>query len=148
MSTQRPILVSDDEPLLASSLKRLMRRYSVPVLSDCVADVVELASRERPCLVLLDMIQDRDGLELLAELRGDERTRDIPVVVISAVDNAIIRRKSLEAGALGFVAKPFFSDFPEALAKLAELLSTPDGAATARNLPFSSDFSSDSPRSH
>ncbi len=134
VSASGPILVCDDEPLLASSLARQLRRFGVDVISDSNSDVVPVAAREHPCLVLMDVVQPRDGLDMLRELRAHELTRDIPVLVMSAVDSAQVRQQCFEAGALGFVAKPFLQDFAESLARLAQLLSTPEGRATVEGM--------------
>ncbi len=134
VDTPRPILICDDEPLLANSLARQLKRFGIPVVTDSKADVVPMATRERPSLVLLDVIQQRDGLEMLRELRENEATRDIPVLVISAVDSATVRQQSIDGGAIGFVVKPFLADFPAALARLATMLSTPEGRAAVQEM--------------
>jgi len=68
---------------------------------------IELATRHRPDLILLDLhLPDLDGDEVLKRLHGDDRTRDIPVIVLSAdaTPAQVARLKRL--GALEYLTKP------------------------------------------
>jgi CheY-like chemotaxis protein len=68
---------------------------------------VDLATRHRPDLILLDVhLPDLNGAEVLARLKSNERTRDIPVVVVSA--DAIERRikEFMSNGAAAYMTKP------------------------------------------
>ena len=68
---------------------------------------LELAAEYRPDLVLLDLhLPDIGGGEVLAKLRDDERTRDIPVVILSADATERTPGPLLEAGAQGYLTKP------------------------------------------
>ncbi|HEY6672479.1 MAG TPA: ATP-binding protein, partial [Solirubrobacterales bacterium] len=68
---------------------------------------LELAAEHRPDLVLLDLhLPDIGGDEVLARLRADERTRDIPVVVLSADATNRTPGPLLEAGAQAYLTKP------------------------------------------
>ncbi len=61
-----------------------------------------------PQLILLDqMLPGTDGMKLLAGLRADERTRDIPVIMLTARDNEMDKVRSLDAGADDYIVKPF-----------------------------------------
>jgi signal transduction histidine kinase/CheY-like chemotaxis protein len=68
---------------------------------------LELALEHRPDLILLDLhLPDIDGEEVLAGLRADERTRDIPVVVLSADATERSRVPVLQNGARAYLTKP------------------------------------------
>jgi two-component system cell cycle response regulator DivK len=68
---------------------------------------VELAPRERPDLVLMDIhLPGMNGIEALKRLRADATTRDIPVLAFTASVMPQDRREIMEAGFNGFVAKP------------------------------------------
>jgi nitrogen-specific signal transduction histidine kinase/CheY-like chemotaxis protein len=68
---------------------------------------VELAQRHRPDLVLLDVnLPDLSGEEVLARLRASPETASTPVLVVSADATGERRRTFLQAGAVGYVAKP------------------------------------------
>ena len=68
---------------------------------------IELATEHRPDLVLLDLhLPDIGGEEVLTRLRADERTRDIPVVVLSADATDRTPGPLLDAGAQAYLTKP------------------------------------------
>lgn len=80
-------------------------------------EVVELAYREISDLVLLDiMMPKKDGYEVCAELKGDDRTANIPVIFLSAKTQAEDKIKGLELGGADYVTKPF--DRGEVLARV------------------------------
>jgi two-component system sensor histidine kinase/response regulator len=63
---------------------------------------------ELPDLVLLDiMMPGMDGYELCRRLKGDDRTRDVPVVFMSALDEVTDKVKAFSAGGVDYVTKPF-----------------------------------------
>jgi DNA-binding response OmpR family regulator len=69
---------------------------------------LELARRERPDLVLLDvMMPDVDGWTVARELAEDERTREIPIVFLTARAESADRRMGQQLGGVGYIVKPF-----------------------------------------
>lgn len=72
------------------------------------ADALEQIRRERPALVLLDvMMPGVDGWKAAEQLAADDETRDIPVVFLSARAAREDRVRAQELGAVGYVVKPF-----------------------------------------
>jgi CheY-like chemotaxis protein len=73
-----------------------------------------------PAFVLLDLNLPRvGGLEVLGRLRGDARTRLLPIVVLTSSDEDGDRVRSYESGANSFVRKPLdFGEFAETVARL------------------------------
>src|SRR5690349_20101593 len=70
--------------------------------------VAAQARRERPDLILLDlMLPGKDGLAVLRELKQDESTRLIPVVVVSGKEAQEQVHQAMMAGAIDYVIKPF-----------------------------------------
>ena len=86
----------------------LSARPSVRVLPAGMGSLgIELAAEHRPDLVLLDLhLPDLGGEEVLARLRADERTRDIPVVILSADATDRTPGPLLDAGAQAYLTKP------------------------------------------
>ena len=84
--TRRKILVVDDDEAVLDYLKaKLGSRYELIFTSNS-ADVVSLARHERPDLILCDIdMPGRDGGDVSAALYGDDETRDIPVLFLSAL---------------------------------------------------------------
>ena len=69
---------------------------------------LELARREQPDLVLLDvMMPGRDGWTVARNLAEDPSTRDIPVVFLTARADSADRRRGQQLGGVGYVVKPF-----------------------------------------
>jgi signal transduction histidine kinase/DNA-binding response OmpR family regulator len=102
------ILVADDNADLRDHVARLLRsHWDVTTAADGVA-ALELASRHRFDLVLTDVMMPRlDGFGLIAALRADERTRDVPIVVLSARAGEEASVEGLAAGADDYLVKPF-----------------------------------------
>jgi DNA-binding response OmpR family regulator len=71
-------------------------------------EALELVRRERPHLVLLDvMMPDVDGWTVARELAADDRTRDIPIVFLTARAEAADKRMGQQLGGVGYLVKPF-----------------------------------------
>ncbi|HVE83063.1 MAG TPA: response regulator [Myxococcales bacterium] len=112
------VLISDDEPMVCSALVRALRRRGIKAETDCRSDAHAHALRCRPALIILDFVQPVDGMTQLTQLRGDPRTADIPVVVVSAVDSEVRREECRRMGAVDFATKPFDDGFIERIARL------------------------------
>ncbi len=66
------------------------------------------AARKPPDLILLDiMMPGMDGYEVCRRLKADERTREIPVIFISAIDETLDKVKAFSLGGVDYVTKPF-----------------------------------------
>lgn len=115
------ILVADDNLDLREYLTRLLKPYwTVQTVPDG-ASALEAARSHSPDLVLADiMMPGLDGFELLRELRADPRTRDIPVVLLSARAGEEARVEGMAAGADDYIVKPFSAR--ELIARIAARL--------------------------
>ncbi|GIW72285.1 MAG: hypothetical protein KatS3mg102_1827 [Planctomycetota bacterium] len=118
------VLVCDDEASTRDILGTFLRRHGFEVLTAADGDeAVRQAAACRPDLVLLDlMLPRRDGFTVLAQLRGAEATRRIPVLLISAEPAAEHAATARTLGAAGYIAKPF--DLPEVLSQVRAALAT------------------------
>jgi two-component system sensor histidine kinase/response regulator len=66
------------------------------------------AQYDKPDLIILDvMLPDIDGLTICQQLRADENLSDIPVIIVSAVDDVNLKARAFEVGAYDYVTKPF-----------------------------------------
>jgi two-component system phosphate regulon response regulator PhoB len=103
------ILVVDDETdivaLVAYHLAKAGYRVSTAVTG---ADALALARQERPALLVLDlMLPDLSGLEVLEQLRDDETTRGVAVLMLTARKEEQDRIRGLSLGADDYLTKPF-----------------------------------------
>ena len=118
--TRRLILIVDDEPtvrtMVSASIRVGASRYRT-VEAGTAAEAISQAQQEQPDLVLLDVaLPDHDGFWVCQELKSGPTTSHIPVVMLTAMSLGSDRDRALEAGADGYIVKPFS---PRAL--LAEL---------------------------
>ncbi|MBX3127220.1 MAG: response regulator [Polyangiaceae bacterium] len=122
------ILVVEDQDSIRKLIEALVqaRGYAVTAVSNG-AKAIDTAAVSPPDLVLLDLMLpgQYDGFEVCRRLRADPSTRDVPVVIISALDDSESRAKATAAGANAYYTKPFS---PIALLKEIERLKKPDGA--------------------
>ncbi|MEV0395650.1 SpoIIE family protein phosphatase [Polymorphospora rubra] len=102
------ILVADDNADLRDHLTRLLSpTFEVVAVADGVA-AVEAAARGAFDLVITDVMMPRmDGVELVAALRADPRTRHLPIVMLSARAGETAAVEGLTAGADDYLVKPF-----------------------------------------
>ena len=102
------VLVVDDNADMREYLVRLLEsRWTVDVVGDGEA-ALESAIRHSPDLILSDVMMPRlDGFGLLRKLRADQRTKAIPVILLSARAGEESAVGGLDAGADDYLAKPF-----------------------------------------
>jgi PAS domain S-box-containing protein len=106
--THGRILLADDNADMREYVQRLLRdSYEVEAVGDGVA-ALEAALREPPALVLSDVMMPRmNGFALLRALRENERTREVPVILLSARAGEESKVEGLDAGADDYLTKPF-----------------------------------------
>ncbi|WP_336317643.1 SpoIIE family protein phosphatase [Streptomyces lavendofoliae] len=103
------VLVADDNADMREYLTRLLTGagYRVRTVNDG-REALEAVRRETPDLVVSDVMMPRlDGLQLVAELRGDARTALLPVLLLSARAGQEASIEGLRAGADDYLVKPF-----------------------------------------
>lgn len=74
----------------------------------CAADFYKRVKVRIPDLVLLDiMLPDEDGLSIVQKLRGEEETKELPVILVTAKTTELDKVKGLDRGADDYISKPF-----------------------------------------
>jgi DNA-binding response OmpR family regulator len=103
----RHVLLIEDEPNIAEAIRFLLSREGLRVSHMAEGDgALQRMHDDRPDLVILDhMLPGLSGLEVLAALRADPVTHDIPVMMLTARGRD--REAAERAGADRFIAKPF-----------------------------------------
>ena len=109
MKTKKVLVIDDDEMNLQIAKMVLERKLSCEVL--CAAsglDGLDVLLREHVDLVLLDiMMPDFDGIETLREIRGDARTKELPVMMLTASGDLDDIQKVGALGVKDYIKKPF-----------------------------------------
>src|SRR5262245_36480445 len=102
------VLVVDDIPANVKLLEaRLSAEYFDVVTAVSGVDALAICERAECDVVLLDvMMPDMDGFEVCRRLKAGVATHHIPVIMVTALDQASDRVKGLEAGADDFLTKP------------------------------------------
>ena len=103
------VLVTDDEPITRMLVKLLLEREHFEVLeAGNGRDAVDIAIRERPDLLLIDLnMPEMDGYEALARLRREFTLATMPVIVLTSEEGPGVERRVLELGADDYIVKPF-----------------------------------------
>ena len=104
----RILIVEDDEDLVSLSTRWLEREgYTVEHAADGEAALELLAYDPLPTLVLLDvMLPKIDGFELLRRIRADERTKALPVMMVTSFSRDRDAARGRELGANDYLVKP------------------------------------------
>ena len=103
------ILVADDEEDIRLIIKFALedKGYKVITAADG-AEAVAVADKEKIDLIILDAAMPKmDGYEACRKLKKDAKTKDIPVIFLTAIDLQKDKLKSQRLGAVKFIAKPF-----------------------------------------
>jgi two-component system phosphate regulon response regulator PhoB len=103
------VLVCDNEEALRVLVRGTLELGNYEILEARDGDQsLELARKFEPDLIVLDMMMPgRSGLEVLADLRAEQRFAETPVIMLTARAQAADRATALEAGATRFLPKPF-----------------------------------------
>jgi len=121
------ILIVDDDPdhLFMVSMILKQEGYHVYRASDGNM-ALEMAQSALPDLILLDInMPDLSGYDVCQRLKADEKTQDIPIIFVSALDKMLDKAKAFSLGAVDYMTKPF---------QLEEVLALVKTHLTLRNL--------------
>lgn len=120
------ILVVDDSSTNIVLLEAILNGQGYEIeTAQSVKEAYQIIKKETVHLILLDLLMPRiSGYDFLKEIKSNDSTKDIPVIIVSAVADAENRKKSIELGALDFINKPidiqYFIDKIETILKKKE----------------------------
>ena len=102
------ILFVDDDPHMLETLDKSAQLFGhQAIIAKCGEEALKLATTQSPDLIMTDMmLPDMDGMALLDQLRQNDATASIPVVVLSASPEVDLARLSEQAGADSYLSKP------------------------------------------
>lgn len=106
---KRTVLLVDDRKEVFDLVQALLKKSDCTLIyADNGLKGIETARRERPDLVLLDiMMPTMDGFDCCRYLKEDPDTRDIPIVFLSACGSLSDTRTGMDLGAEAYLTKPF-----------------------------------------
>jgi two-component system phosphate regulon response regulator PhoB len=119
------VLVADDDEVIVGLISYRLEHSGYRVIAALDGqEALRLAHVERPALAVIDVMMPRiDGYELTRRLRGDEATRELPIILLTAQAQEADSDRGFDAGADAYVVKPFSPE--ELRALVAELLARP-----------------------
>jgi len=122
----KKILIIEDESTLNKSVVDFLSAENFQVLSALDGEAgLEMAKKEIPDLILLDIIlPEKDGYEVLDELKKDEKTKNIPVILLTNLESQGDISKAFEKGATTYLVKSNYK-----LQDIAEKIKTALGVA-------------------
>ena len=104
---QPKLLIVDDEPTNLKVLKQVLQQDYRLSFAKNGADGLELATRELPDLILLDvMMPEMTGYEVCQRLKSQPKTQHIPVIFVTALKDEIDETRGFDCGAVDYITKP------------------------------------------
>jgi DNA-binding response OmpR family regulator len=120
---RKKILFIEDESALQKTFGDFLEKEGFELISALDGETgLKLAEKEIPDLILLDLILPKmEGIEVLKKIRESPKTKDIPVIVLTNVDDFEKLEKTLELGVKAYLVKTDFT-LEEVLQKIKEEL--------------------------
>ena len=103
------ILIGEDDPTTVQLIEFLLKKNNFEVLIAYNGEeALQIARKEKSDLILMDVMMPKmDGIEAIEKLKKDENTRDIPIIILSALGQEMDVMRGLQAGASSYIVKPF-----------------------------------------
>lgn len=122
MGNNQKILVVDDFETNILLLKTILTEVGFNVrMAYSGGEALTLINREKPDLILLDILMPGlSGMDVLEKLKSDEKTNNIPIIMITAIHEIKSVRYALEQGASDYIKKPIIRE--ELLNKISNVL--------------------------
>ncbi len=120
----KTILFIEDEPTLQKLVGHLLEEEGYKIINALDGEVgLELAKKTKPDLILLDLIlPKKDGFVVLQELKDDQSTKQIPVIVLTNLEGSTDVEKALSLGATTYLVKANYQ-LDEVIKKIKETIS-------------------------
>ena len=111
-NSQHTVLVVDDVPVNILLVKGMLAKQKFNVISaNSGQQALDILTHEQPDCILLDILMpNMNGFETTRAIRANIKTRDIPIILLSALNSDSDIKEGMEAGANEFVTKPFVQD--------------------------------------
>ena len=105
----KKILIADDEEVVQKTISRgLAKQPFTFVFASDGLEAIEKAQQETPDLILLDInMPHKDGREVIQDLRKNNLTKNIPVIMLTGLGEMMDKIAGFELGADDYITKPF-----------------------------------------
>ena len=104
---QATILIADDEPHIRSLVGSMLGKDYIILGASDGEEAIDIAHRQKPDLILMDIMMPKvDGYTACAEIKTDQATKGIPVVMITGVGYKLNKAVAKVMGADGYIIKP------------------------------------------
>lgn len=119
----KKILLIEDEEALQKSLSKSLEMENFTVISAYDGKAgLEMALKENPDLILLDLILPQmDGFEVLKELKKSPETKDVPIIILTNLEQSQSVEKTIEFGPLNYLVKANYN-LEEIVAKIKDIV--------------------------
>ncbi|MEW5976218.1 MAG: HD domain-containing phosphohydrolase [Acidobacteriota bacterium] len=121
---RKRLLFVDDEPNILRSIERMLHRqtnaWELRFAADAQAALTEVRTAHPDVIVSDVSMPGKDGLQMLQELMSTRDTADIPVIIVTGVQESHIKRRALDLGAADLLSKPL--DMDELVARIRSVL--------------------------
>jgi two-component system alkaline phosphatase synthesis response regulator PhoP len=105
---KRKILIADDEPGVRLLVTRMLGEEYIVLEAADGQEALDIAERQHPALILMDLMMPKtDGYTACLRIKTDQITKEIPVVILTAIGHELNKRFAEEMGANGYMTKPF-----------------------------------------
>ncbi|HTH96944.1 MAG TPA: diguanylate cyclase [Stellaceae bacterium] len=137
MSDERraTVLIVDDEPANIEILAEALDEQCELVFATSGEEALELAASLRPEVILLDVVMPgMDGYAVLARLKDQPHTAEIPVIFVTSLGDVVAEARGLELGAMDYISKPISP--PVVQVRVRNQVALHRAQATLRRLAF------------
>jgi len=125
ISNMKKILFIEDESALQKTVGEALRQEGYEIISALDGEIgLRLVQEEKPDLVILDLILPKmHGFEVLKKIKGNDETKNIPVIILTNLEGVEEIDKAIELGATTYLVKAQY-DLKEVVEKIKKTLNS------------------------
>lgn len=110
-NSRKRILAVDDAAIILSHISQTLQNDYEVITANSGGRALRYLEQEKPDLILLDIqMSPKDGIETLREIRAMKDRADIPVIMLTGMEDKTFVVESAKLGICGYILKPFDSD--------------------------------------
>ncbi len=110
-NSRKRILAVDDAAIILSHISQTLQNDYEVITANSGGRALKYLEQEKPDLILLDIqMSPKDGIETLREIRAMKDRADIPVIMLTGMEDKTFVVESAKLGVCGYILKPFDSD--------------------------------------